>query len=111
MTVTTPSPPSPDAATIAPGSVVVVRDEEWLVRATEATADGLLVRVQGLGELVRDTEAVFYDSLDIITALDPAPSMGAAGIPAHQGVAGHSGVPPEGSILRLSRRTQKTPAP
>ena len=72
MTVTTPRPPSPDAATIAPGSVVVVRDEEWLVRATETTAGGQLVRVQGLGELVRDTEAVFLDSVDTITALDPA---------------------------------------
>ena len=27
--------------------MVVVRDEEWLVRATEETADGLLVHVQG----------------------------------------------------------------
>ena len=49
---------------LAPGSVVVVRDEEWLVRATEDTADGLLVHVQGLGELVRDTTASFYAGLD-----------------------------------------------
>lgn len=61
-----------DASTIAPGSVVVVRDEEWLVRSTEQTADGLLVRVQGLGELVRDVEATFYSSLDTIEPLDPA---------------------------------------
>lgn len=74
VTVTTPRPTSDDAATIAPGSVVVVRDEEWLVRATEPTDDGLLVRVQGLSELVRDTEAVFYDSVDTVTALDPAAS-------------------------------------
>jgi hypothetical protein len=52
--------------------VVVVRDEEWFVRATEDTADGLLVHVQGLGELVRDTTASFYASLDNITPLDPA---------------------------------------
>ena len=57
---------------LAPGSVVVVRDEEWLVRATEETADGLLVHVQGLGELVRDTTASFYDNLDNIDPLDPA---------------------------------------
>lgn len=63
---------APDASTIAPGSVVVVRDEEWLVRATEQTADGLLIRASGLGELVRDTEATFYGSLDAITPLDPA---------------------------------------
>jgi superfamily II DNA or RNA helicase len=57
---------------VAPGSVVVVRDEEWFVRATEETADGLLVHVQGLGELVRDTTASFYASLDEIRVLDPA---------------------------------------
>lgn len=61
-----------EVATIAPGSVVVVRDEEWLVRATELTADGLMVSAQGLGELVRDTEATFYASLDEVTPLDPA---------------------------------------
>ncbi|MFY1654007.1 helicase-related protein [Solwaraspora sp. WMMB762] len=57
---------------IAPGSVVVIRDEEWLVVATEETADGTLVHVQGLGDLVRDTTASFYDSLDTITPLEPA---------------------------------------
>src|SRR6478752_29143 len=56
---------------IAPGAVVVVRDEEWLVRETEQTADGLLVHVQGLTELVRDTRACFYQSLDDIRPLDP----------------------------------------
>jgi len=64
-----------EAASIAPGSVVLVRDEEWLVRATEMTADGLLVAVQGLGELVRDTEATFYASLDKVTPLDPAAAI------------------------------------
>lgn len=57
---------------LAPGSVVVVRDEEWLVRATEETSDGPLVHVQGLSELVRDVSASFYASLDDIEALDPA---------------------------------------
>ncbi|WP_422631764.1 helicase-related protein [Pseudokineococcus basanitobsidens] len=70
------TPQQRDAArTIAPGSVVVVRDEEWLVRATEQTPTGLLVRVQGLGQLVRDAEAVFYDSLDDIGVLDPADAV------------------------------------
>lgn len=58
--------------TLAPGSVVVVRDEEWLVRATEETADGTLIHVQGLGELVRDTNASFYTALDEIVPLEPA---------------------------------------
>ncbi|CAM3470325.1 helicase-related protein [Occultella aeris] len=59
-------------ADLAPGSVVVIRDEEWLVTSTEDTADGLLVHVQGLGELVRDSTASFYASLDRIEPLDPA---------------------------------------
>jgi superfamily II DNA or RNA helicase len=58
--------------TFAPGSVVVVRDEEWLVTSVEDTADGPLVRVQGLGELVRDVTAAFYTRLDTVVPLDPA---------------------------------------
>lgn len=57
---------------VAPGSVVVVRDEEWLVTGVEHTQDGWLVRVQGLSELVRDTTAAFYSALDDIEVLDPA---------------------------------------
>ncbi|MBT8225808.1 MAG: DEAD/DEAH box helicase [Dactylosporangium sp.] len=57
---------------LAPGSVVVVRDEEWLVRATEETTDGTLIHVQGLGELVRDTTATFYTRLDRVMPLEPA---------------------------------------
>ena len=57
--------------TVAPGSVVVVRDEEWLVTSVEAKDDGQLLHVQGLSELVRGTNASFYESLDTIRALDP----------------------------------------
>jgi superfamily II DNA or RNA helicase len=57
---------------VAPGSVVVVRDAEWLVLSTEATASGLLITVQGLSELVRDTTATFYSDIDDIEVLDPA---------------------------------------
>ncbi|WP_444664295.1 SNF2-related protein [Cellulomonas sp. CW35] len=56
---------------VAPGSVVVVRDEEWLVHSTEDTADGTLIRVQGVSELVRDLPAVFYTALDTIVPKDP----------------------------------------
>ncbi len=56
---------------VAPGSVVVVRDEEWLVTSVEQASDGQLVRVQGLTELVRNTSASFYEALDTITSLDP----------------------------------------
>ena len=61
-----------DRPNIAPGSIVVVRDMEWLVTAVEMTADGLLVRVHGLSELVRDTTAAFYESLDQIQPMDPS---------------------------------------
>lgn len=57
---------------LAPGSIVLIRDEEWLVRAAEETADGTVVHVQGLGELVRDTSATFYTALDEVVPLEPA---------------------------------------
>ncbi|MET8283602.1 SNF2-related protein [Micromonospora sp. NPDC005174] len=63
---------SGSALDVAPGSVVVIRDEEWLVQTAEETADGLLVHVRGLGELVRDVTASFYHSIDPIAPLDPA---------------------------------------
>ena len=63
---------SSTVAKVAPGSTVVVRDEEWLVTSTEHTADGLLIEVQGLSELVRDTTAKFYEGLDTIEPFDPA---------------------------------------
>lgn len=60
------------ALNVAPGSVVVVRDAEWMVTAATQTQDGLLVRVHGLSDLVRDTTASFYEHLDDIRVLDPA---------------------------------------
>ena len=57
---------------VAPGSVVLVRDEEWLVTAVTNTADGPRLTVRGLSELVRDTTATFYASLDTIAVVEPA---------------------------------------
>lgn len=65
----------PSDAGFAPGSVVIVRDEEWLVTGVEQTSDGRLLRCQGLSELVRDTTATFYEALDRIDALDPAQAV------------------------------------
>ncbi|MFC4127135.1 helicase-related protein [Nocardia rhizosphaerae] len=62
----------PRELNVAPGSIVVVRDEEWLVTSAEQGSDGWLLRVRGLSELVADTTATFYDSLDHIEVLDPA---------------------------------------
>ena len=71
--MTEPITEAPDLS-IAPGSVVVVRDREWLVRETEQAADGLPVHVQGLSEQSHDTRDCFYQSLD-----DSAPSRSATG--------------------------------
>ena len=62
---------SPVDLNVAPGSIVVVRDEEWLVTSAEQGADGWLVRVRGLSELVAETTAAFYSSLDKIEVQDP----------------------------------------
>lgn len=67
-----PSLPSPSPSLdVAPGSVVRVRDEDWLVTQVSTTSDGMLVTVQGLSELVRDTTAQFSASLDHIVPVDP----------------------------------------
>ena len=56
---------------VAPGSVVRVRDEDWLVTRVSMTSDGTLVTVQGLSELVRDTTAQFFAGIDRIVPVDP----------------------------------------
>ncbi|MCK0517655.1 DEAD/DEAH box helicase [Williamsia sp. DF01-3] len=61
-------------ADIAAGERVIIRDEEWLVRAVRSTErDGTRVEVTGVSELVRDQDAVFFDhpELDTIDRLDP----------------------------------------
>ena len=59
-------------ANLAPGSIVVVRDEEWLVTNVEPSSDGYFVHVQGLSELVRETDAIFSTAIDTVEPLDPA---------------------------------------
>ncbi len=49
--------PTATSTAMAPGSVVVVRDEEWLVTQVRTTDDGTLITVQGLSDLVRGTAA------------------------------------------------------
>lgn len=57
---------------LVPGAQVVVRDEEWVVRARSATDTmGLKVGVVGTSELVRDQEATFFTALDKVDPLDP----------------------------------------
>jgi superfamily II DNA or RNA helicase len=67
-----PATPADLLPFIAAGAQVVVRDEEWIVRATQQTpSDGLLVRCIGTSSLVRETEASFVTSLDPIEPLRP----------------------------------------
>ena len=58
--------------TAAPGSVVLVRDAEWLVTSVEQATDGFFVHVIGLSELVRDTTATFSNTIDTVVEVDPA---------------------------------------
>lgn len=58
----------------APGSRVVIRDEEWLVRRVDPSSDGgHLLSCDGVSELVRGRAALFLTELeDDIVVLDPA---------------------------------------
>ena len=56
----------------APGAIVVVRDEEWLVRSVRASSqDRFAVHVIGTSELVRGKDAIFLSDLDRIEELKP----------------------------------------
>lgn len=57
----------------APGSRVVIRDEEWLIRRIDpATDGGWLLTCDGISELVRSQSALFLTRLeDEIEVLDP----------------------------------------
>ncbi|GAA1376673.1 helicase-related protein [Catellatospora chokoriensis] len=60
-------------AAYAPGARILVRDEEWLVRAVKrGTVDGDMIKAVGVSEFVRDMEATFFSELDRdITVMDP----------------------------------------
>jgi superfamily II DNA or RNA helicase len=58
----------------APGSRVIIRDEEWLIRRVDPSTDGgWLLTCDGVSELVRGRDALFLTELeDQIEVLDPA---------------------------------------
>jgi SNF2 family DNA or RNA helicase len=60
--------------TIAPGTRVRIRGEEWIVRLYEPSADGgYLVKCTGVSDLVRGYEAQFLEKIEgKIEVLDPA---------------------------------------
>lgn len=61
-------------ARLAPGARVLIRDEEWLLRSVDLTADGgRLLNCDGVSPLVRGRNALFFTGLeDEIEILDPA---------------------------------------
>ncbi|MEU4712092.1 DEAD/DEAH box helicase [Micromonospora purpureochromogenes] len=60
------------ATTYAPGSRIVVRDEEWLVRSVKTdTPDGTMIKAVGVSEFVQDVEATFFTKLDNVQAMRP----------------------------------------
>ncbi|MCX5274298.1 DEAD/DEAH box helicase [Streptomyces virginiae] len=67
-----PAVPRPRRPLFAPGTQVLVRDEQWLVKkVADTTYDGWMVEVTGVSSLVRGMDAVFYERLDHIEPLDP----------------------------------------
>ena len=58
----------------APGARAVIRDEEWLIRRVDPSADGgWLLTCDGISDLVRSQSALFLTALeDAIEVLDPA---------------------------------------
>jgi len=63
-----------DLSRLAPGARIVVRDEEWLVRAVDTASDGgRLLSCDGVTPLVRGRNALFFTGLEQgIEVLDPA---------------------------------------
>ncbi|MCX7492943.1 helicase-related protein [Corynebacterium sp. P6129] len=55
---------------LAPGRIVEVRDEEWLITSVFPTVNGMKIRARGVSDFVRDTPATFYTELDRINPLD-----------------------------------------
>ncbi|MEU1844155.1 helicase-related protein [Micromonospora sediminicola] len=63
---------TPQSATYAPGSRILVRDEEWLVRTAKPTLhDGTMIKAVGVSEFVQDIEATFFTELDQVQAMRP----------------------------------------
>jgi superfamily II DNA or RNA helicase len=62
---------------LAPGSRAIIRDEEWLIRRADPSADGgSLLTCDGISDLVRGQTALFLTELeDDIEVLDPAETL------------------------------------
>ncbi len=72
MTVPAAPQPAKTKETYAPGLMVRVRDELWLITNVTQSVDGYLLKVRGLSDYVRDTTASFYTAIDDVEVFDPA---------------------------------------
>ena len=63
-----------ESARLAPGTRVVIRDEEWLVRSVDPTSDtGSMLTCDGVSELVAGQTRLFLTKLEeSVAVLDPA---------------------------------------
>lgn len=66
------TPAHANQTSYAPGLMVKVRDELWLITSVTQSVDGYLLKVRGLSDYVRDTTASFYTALDDVEVFDPA---------------------------------------
>lgn len=64
-----------DQLAIAPGSIVLIRDEEWLVSNVEQSSDGWFIDVIGTSGITRDQEARFSTALDHVEVVDPRQTL------------------------------------
>ncbi|MGV0373530.1 DEAD/DEAH box helicase [Corynebacterium pilbarense] len=64
--------PANTSTAYAPGLMVKVRDELWLITSVTQSVDGYLLKVRGLSDYVRDTTASFYTAIDDVEVFDPA---------------------------------------
>lgn len=55
----------------APGTRVLIRDEEWVIRNVTSSSVGQQIECDGISETVRHQEGVFLACLDNVQVLDP----------------------------------------
>jgi ERCC4-related helicase len=97
---------------IAPGSRIIVRDEEWLVKRIDRTSTGSRVlTVTGLSGLIRDHNAKFLEDLeDDLDIVDPAQTKPVLDdTPYHRGTRLHieallRDTAPPGKMIQLGHR-------
>ncbi len=61
-----------DQTSYPPGSRILARDEEWLVRSAAMTdRDGFLIRATGVTEFVQGVDATFFTGIEHVEVLRP----------------------------------------